>query len=151
MDMSRPYRAAEKGSALLMAVFMLVLLGAMGVVLLNLSTMEQRSSNADIEAKQLFFLSEAGIEERRPETEEEWAQVEGAAAMLVEAGSLLTTPNRMKDDGDWVRMAQGLADAAAESLRAVEARDAEELFASGEALVTACDACHNQYQLEAAY
>ncbi len=63
--MSRTCRATEKGSALLMAVFMLVLLGAMGVVLLNLSNMEQRSSKANVESKQLFFLSEAGIEDGR--------------------------------------------------------------------------------------
>ncbi|NIM60085.1 MAG: hypothetical protein GTN89_04330, partial [Acidobacteria bacterium] len=48
-----------------MAVFVLVLLGAMGFILLNLSTLEQRSSHANIQSKQLFFLSEAGIEDGR--------------------------------------------------------------------------------------
>ncbi len=63
--MARTDRRSERGSALLMAVFLLVLLGAMGVALLNLSNWEQRSSQADVEGKQLFFFSEAGIEDGR--------------------------------------------------------------------------------------
>lgn len=63
--MTRPQQGSEQGSALVMAIFVLVLLGAMGIVLLSLSNNEQLSSQASIESKQLFFLSEAGIEDGR--------------------------------------------------------------------------------------
>ena len=74
--MMQSERQSERGSALLMAVFVLVLLGAMGVALLSLSTTEQRSSKANVESKQLFFLSEAGIEDGRRTL---WAQNNASA------------------------------------------------------------------------
>jgi len=97
------------------------------------------------------IITEAGIDERAPKTPEEWDIVTGAAAMLVEAGSILTTPNRLKDRGEWVTRVQALVDAAQVSLKAAEAKDPEELFNSGEALTLACDNCHEEYQLEDAF
>ena len=55
----------SEGSALIAAMFVLVLLGAMGMVLLFLSQIEMVSNRSAHRAKQMFFLAEAGIEHGR--------------------------------------------------------------------------------------
>ena len=55
----------EQGSALLLAVFVLVLLAGMGTALLFLSHTEIEMSRADLRGKQAFYLAEAGLEAAR--------------------------------------------------------------------------------------
>jgi hypothetical protein len=55
----------QRGSALVIAIFVLVLLTAMGVALALLTQNEVRASRIDSQAKQAFFLSEAGLEAAR--------------------------------------------------------------------------------------
>jgi hypothetical protein len=55
----------DRGSALLVAIFVLVLLTAMGVTLLALTQNEVRTSRVDRHSKQAFYLSEAGLEAGR--------------------------------------------------------------------------------------
>lgn len=52
----------ERGSALVMAIFVLVLLGAMGVVLLFVTENEVKAGQVDQRAKKVFYLAEAGLE-----------------------------------------------------------------------------------------
>ncbi len=56
---------SDSGSALVAAIFVLALLGAMGAALLFLSTSEVRSSNSDVRSKRVFYLAEAGLEAGR--------------------------------------------------------------------------------------
>ncbi|NIM00042.1 MAG: hypothetical protein GTN89_03610 [Acidobacteria bacterium] len=55
----------ENGSALVAAILVLALLAGMGAAVLFLSTSEVRSSNSDVQAKQVFYLAEAGMEAGR--------------------------------------------------------------------------------------
>ena len=55
----------ERGSALVMAVFVLALLTAMGAALMFLSQTEVTMSRASLKPKQAFFLAEAGLEQAR--------------------------------------------------------------------------------------
>ena len=55
----------ERGSALVMAVFVLVMLTGMGVALLFLSRNEVKMSQASLRAKQAFYIAEAGVENAR--------------------------------------------------------------------------------------
>ena len=55
----------ERGVALVMAVFVLAMLTGIGVALLFVSQTEIRMSQADLRAKQAFYLAEAGIEAGR--------------------------------------------------------------------------------------
>ncbi len=69
MSMSkRPEQRAErhqKGSALVMAVFVLALLTAMGAALLFVSQNEVKMGEASIKPKQAFYYAEAGLEHAR--------------------------------------------------------------------------------------
>ncbi len=69
--MSSKYRSSEqpsdaqRGSALVMAVFMLVLLTGMGAALLFLSRSETLMSQSSVRSKRAFYFAEAGLEHAR--------------------------------------------------------------------------------------
>jgi hypothetical protein len=91
-------------------------------------------------------ISASGVEERAPKTDEDWETVGNSAAAVIESGNLILMSGRAIDTGAWVEMSQAMIDAAKVSLRAVESRNTEDLFASGEALNASCDTCHERYQ-----
>ena len=115
-------------------------------------------------------VTDAGIEEVRPETEEDWLALERDAIMLVDAGNLLLIDGRriasegsvsalpgidlhpddiavlVADHHDiWVRLARELHDAGVVMLNAVRARDVAALLEGGERLDVACENCHSQF------
>jgi hypothetical protein len=55
----------QKGSALVLAVFVVFLLSAMGVALLFLSVNELKMNKASLNAKKAFYLAESGLEDGR--------------------------------------------------------------------------------------
>lgn len=91
-------------------------------------------------------ISFSGIEEKQPRNDEEWEAVGDSAAALIESGNLMLLGSRVVDTGDWVTMTQALIDAGKTALQATEAKSADQLLASGEAVNTSCDNCHRKYQ-----
>jgi len=57
--------AGEEGSALVIAIFSLLLLATMGIALLYLADSDVKMNQAGLRAKKAFFLAEAGLEEGR--------------------------------------------------------------------------------------
>jgi len=55
----------ERGSALLMAVFVVAIVGAMGIALLFQTTVEIKTSQTSLDVKKAFYLAEAGLEDAR--------------------------------------------------------------------------------------
>jgi len=55
----------ERGSALVLAIFVLVLLTGMGAALLFVSENEVKMSQVDVKDKQVFYFAEAGLEHAR--------------------------------------------------------------------------------------
>ena len=91
-------------------------------------------------------ISYEGVRETVPKTDAEWDAVGDSAAALVESGNLLMLGSRAADDGDWITISQAMIEAARVAMKAIEARDAEALLNSGEAINESCDNCHNRYQ-----
>jgi hypothetical protein len=91
-------------------------------------------------------VSAAGTETRAPKTDQEWDSVAASAAALIESGNLLLIGNRAVDKGDWVAMSRAMMDAGTVALKATRARNADDLFASGEGINNSCDTCHHKYQ-----
>lgn len=87
-----------------------------------------------------------GIEEKAPQTDEEWEAVGNAAAALIESGNLLLLGSRVVDKGEWVKMSQAMIEAGKVSLKATQDKSADQVLASGEAVNTSCDECHRKYQ-----
>ncbi len=115
-------------------------------------------------------VTDAGIEEVRPESDEDWTSLEHGAVMLIEAGNLLLIDGRrIADEGSvselpgidlepaeiavrvaenrdaWMRSARELHDAGVVMLNAVRNRDVEALLEGGNRLDVACENCHTRF------
>jgi hypothetical protein len=91
-------------------------------------------------------ISDKGTVEKAPHTEAEWEAVGNDAAALIESGNLILMRGRAVDNGDWVRMTQAMIDAGKIVLRAAQAKSADKVFESGEAVNESCDNCHHKYK-----
>ena len=122
-----------------------------------------------------FEATAAGVVETRPHTAEDWLRIRASAMVLAEAPNLLKMAGRRvvpatpvpgqeseppapgdllppeiqtlidRDRATFNRHAQALQDAALVVLKAIDARDVDALFESGETLDQACETCHKKY------
>jgi hypothetical protein len=90
-------------------------------------------------------VSAKGIEETRPETDDDWAKLATSAAVLAESANLLRQGGRAPDNADWPRMAQAMGEAAGKAMKAAAAKDVEGILAVGEEINITCDTCHERY------
>ncbi len=114
-------------------------------------------------------VTQQGIDDRRPRTDEEWATVKRSAVSLVEATNLLLMDRKAgkpgeksenpnielspaeidvllaKDPATWKMFVKGLYDSAIPALNAINAKDADALLNAGEGIDTACENCHLHY------
>ena len=81
-----------------------------------------------------------------PKTDAEWAGVRRSALTLEESGNLLTMRGRARDQGDWVKDANMLADVGRAAYQAAEAKDWSALAQLTESLDASCTTCHKQYR-----
>lgn len=116
------------------------------------------------------IVTPAGIDERAPKTDEEWAQVRRGAIRVVEGTNLLMMPGRRvarpgeksetpgvelepeeieaninKDRAQWNKLALGLYETSMEALKAIDAKDAHALVDIGGRMDTSCENCHTAY------
>jgi hypothetical protein len=92
-------------------------------------------------------ITAARTEERAPSSVPEWQRLERQAIALGDgAKALLHVPQAPKfDEQGWREQAEALQKASQVALAATRARNATALFESGEAIVNACDGCHEKY------
>ena len=91
-------------------------------------------------------INAEGVKEIAPQNDEEWTALGNTVASLVESGNLMMMEGRAVDRGDWMKMSQAMIDAGVIALKAVESRNTEAVLASGDAVNTSCDTCHERYQ-----
>ena len=94
------------------------------------------------------IISEEGVDEWYPKTDEEWAAVENSAIVLMESGNLLMIGNRARDQQAWMQMSRQMIDAGAVALAAAQSKDPDAVFAVGETVYFACDRCHGLYWID---
>jgi hypothetical protein len=93
------------------------------------------------------IITAEGIEEIRPQNEEEWTAVRNAAVIVAESGNLLMMVPRARDGGDWMRASQAMIDSGRATMKAAEAKDADKVFELGGVIYNACTNCHAKYAL----
>lgn len=118
----------------------------------------------------MAVMSDKGLVETAPKSDEEWAKVRAGAITLIEATNLLRMPGRRvarpgeksetpgielepeemdaliaKDRPAWDARAKALHEAVAATLQAIEAKDSAKVFELGEKIEAACEGCHKQY------
>ena len=75
-----------------------------------------------------------------------WTAARNQALLLAEAGNLLMVGNRVRDNGNWMKMSRALVDAAALAAAAAEKKDAKALEATADSITVACMDCHRPYR-----
>ncbi len=111
-----------------------------------------------------------GLIETKPETDDDWAKLRGAAITLAEITNALVVPGRhaaplgtesenpdvelqpaeiealiMQQHPSWVAHATALHATAMQALAAVDARDTDKITEVGGAIDEACEGCHLQF------
>lgn len=111
-----------------------------------------------------------GVEEKSPNTDEEWADVRHKAITLMEASDLILLAGRhvaspgqkainpqvqlnpeaiealiAKDRSSWVKMSHALHDSVLPTLKAIDAKDPMALSDSSIAIDMACESCHLKF------
>lgn len=71
----------EKGSALVLAIFVLVILTVNGLILLSLGQNEMNMGSASLNAKRVYYLAEAGVEDGRATLAENGLDLTGSLAV----------------------------------------------------------------------
>ena len=94
------------------------------------------------------ILDETGETYWEPETEEDWLQVKLGAVALAESANLLMMENRARDQDQWIRMSEAMADAAMLAFDAAEAEDPQRIFDLGEVVYQSCNNCHSVYWVD---
>lgn len=111
-----------------------------------------------------------GIVEKTPQTDDDWKELRRHAVALMEATNLLQIPGRLvaqpgeksenpqielspeviktvidSDRASWIKHAHSLHDATSAMMKAIEARNSEQVATAGDGIDKACEACHKQY------
>jgi len=97
-----------------------------------------------------WIKTEAGTEEIRPRTDDEWNAVRNGAITLAESGNLLMIAPRARDDADWTKSALAMIEASRLAMKAAEAKDVQQLFDMGGQIYSACTQCHQKFIVEPA-
>lgn len=117
-----------------------------------------------------YIVTAEGVEERFPQTEEDWSALRANAISMIEGANSLMIPGRAvappgattefpsyeyqpeevaaklaEDWNSWVAFAQGFQQVTLQALNAIERRDIAGLSEVGAAIDQACEACHSQY------
>lgn len=108
--------------------------------------------------------------EKAPKTDDDWKELRRHTVALMEATNLLQIPGRLvaqpgeksdnpqielspeviktlidSDRASWISHAHRLHDAATATMKAIEARNSEQVAAAGDLIEKACESCHQQY------
>ena len=109
-----------------------------------MATMVDPSANSIWQSVSIIVTSE-GVEKKFPRNDREWSELRKAATLLAEGGSLLKKDRRRTGDDDWLRWSQAIIDAADTTLKAVDAKNADQILEVGEAIYNTCVGCHGGY------
>jgi hypothetical protein len=90
-------------------------------------------------------ITASRTEEHAPSSAPEWQRLEGQAIALGEGAKSLLDARRALNEQAWRDQAEALHKASQVALAATRARNTTALFESGEAIVNACDGCHERY------
>ena len=81
-----------------------------------------------------------------PKDDEAWKKAEYNTLIVAEAANLLMMPGRAKDNGEWLKGARNLRDAAEAAYKAAAAKNSDNLTdISNNKLYPICEGCHKTY------
>jgi hypothetical protein len=90
------------------------------------------------------IVSEEGVEEIFPRTEQEWLVVQNAAMVMMESGNLMMIGERSQE-GEWNQMSRDLIEVGERALVAAVSQDPDAVFSLGGEIYEVCTRCHETY------
>ena len=94
-------------------------------------------------------VTEAGVKDLSPTTEEGWETLVSGATIVAQAGNVLQLPGYARaPEADWNKYAQQLTAQALVARAAAEKHDKKAVFDEGGKLYQVCVACHKQYVID---
>ena len=94
-------------------------------------------------------ITEAGVKDLSPTTEEGWETLVSGATIVAQAGNVLQLPGYVRaPEADWNKYAQQLTAQALVARAAAEKHDKKAVFDEGGKLYEVCVACHKQYVID---
>jgi len=90
-------------------------------------------------------VTEKGVVDLYPKTDEEWGKVHQNATLLAEMGNLLMIDGRAPDNDAWMMRSAEMIEVSAQILKAVDARDRARMEDLATELDESCSACHQKY------
>ena len=94
-------------------------------------------------------VTEAGVKDLSPTTEEGWETLVSGATIVAQAGNVLQLPGYARaPEADWNKYAQQLTAQALVARAAAEKHDKKAVFDEGGKLYEVCVACHKQYVID---
>lgn len=86
-----------------------------------------------------------GVANEAPADDAAWEKVAASAAMIAEAGHLMSTGPRVVDQGDWLAYVKAMTDAATAAAAGATGKNVDQTSEAGNALYDSCDSCHMKY------
>src|SRR5579862_1031283 len=81
-----------------------------------------------------------------PKTQRDWNTLRAQALMLAESGNLLMIEGRARDQENWIKDSQLMADLGAKAYKAAQAKDLDGIRALNDSLSDVCIQCYQQYR-----
>lgn len=92
------------------------------------------------------IIDASGVQDIRPNSQDQWVTVRNAAVTVMESGNLMMMVPRAKDGGEWMRLSTALIDKSNEIVQAAEAKNVDKIFTLGGDLYDICTNCHSKYK-----
>lgn len=84
-----------------------------------------------------------------PKNDAEWKRLRNNALILAESGNLLMMGSPAEDKDIWMKYSRALVDAGTVALKAVEAKNVDDLIQAGDPILAACQGCHDRFLIQA--
>lgn len=91
------------------------------------------------------IITAEGVQEIRPQSDDDWARVKAAAINVTEAGNLLMMAPRAQDSERWMQNVQRMMAQGERLMAAADRKDERAIFDDGAELYEACVNCHTGY------
>jgi len=88
-----------------------------------------------------------GVANEAPADDAAWEKVAASAAMIAEAGNLMSTGERVVDQAEWLTYVKAMRDAATAAAAGAAAKNVDQTSDAGNTLYETCDTCHMKYML----
>lgn len=91
------------------------------------------------------FITPDGVDERRPQTDQDWKNIRDAAVNITESANLLLLSPRMQAGEQWLQFTKELIAQGERMIAAADKKSADDVFNVGADLYDACVNCHTNF------